>query len=79
MVFADWLRGYGRVVILDHGGQYHTLCAHLASVAVAVDDHVETGTKLGTVGDTGSMRGTVLYFEVRHHGLPEDPAAWLRR
>jgi len=79
VVFADWLRGYGRVVIVDHGDKYHTLCAHLATSAVTAGDEIKTGTELGTVGDTGSMRGTVLYFEIRHKGAPVNPRHWLRR
>ncbi len=78
VVFADWLRGYGRVVIIDHGNKYHTLCAHLAEITVATGDVVETSTPIGTVGDTGSLRGTVLYFEIRHGGTPINPSEWLR-
>jgi len=78
VVFADWLEGYGQLVIVDHGEHYHSLVAHLGRIDVAVGDQVSAGTVLGTVGDTGSMRGTVLYFEIRDHGTPVDPAAWLR-
>ncbi|MBI3180169.1 MAG: peptidoglycan DD-metalloendopeptidase family protein [Deltaproteobacteria bacterium] len=76
---VGWLKGYGQLVIVDHGEGYHTLAAHLASVSVAAGEHVETGVALGTVGDTGSLRGTVLYFELRRQGVPIDPAPWLRR
>jgi septal ring factor EnvC (AmiA/AmiB activator) len=79
VVFANWLRGYGQVVILDHGEEFHTLCAHLGSIAIEVGDELESGAGLGTVGDTGSLRGTVLYFEIRHRGVPVDPRDWLRR
>ncbi len=79
VVFADWLRGYGRVVIIDHGDQYHTLAAHLGATTVSVGDEVEAGTEIGTVGDSGSLRGTVLYFEIRHQGAPINPRDWLRR
>ncbi len=79
VVYADWLAGYGRVVILDHGEQYHTVYAHLAAFACRVGEQVEQGQRVGTVGDTGSLRGTSLYFEVRHRGMPVDPADWLRR
>ncbi len=78
VAFADWLVGFGQVVIIDHGEQYHTLYAHLGSVRVAVGDKVEGGTEIGTVGDTGSVLGTRLYFEVRAAGSPQDPLAWLR-
>ncbi len=78
-VFADWLQGYGQLVIVDHGEHFHTLVAHLGSIAVKSGDEVEQGTILGTVGDTGSLRGTVLYFEIRQSGVPVDPSSWLRR
>ncbi len=79
VVFADWLQGYGQLVIVDHGEHYHTLAAHLATIAAAKGDEVEQGTIIGTVGDTGSLRGTLLYFEIRERGAPIDPRAWLRR
>lgn len=79
VAYADWLAGYGRVVILDHGEDHHTVMAHLASIAVAPEAEVAAGTTIGTVGDTGSLRGTVLYFEVRQRGAALDPESWLRR
>jgi septal ring factor EnvC (AmiA/AmiB activator) len=79
VVFADWLKGYGQLVIIDHGEHFHSLVAHLAKTAVRAGDEVSAGQQIGTVGDTGSTRGTVLYFEIRDHGRPVDPSAWLRR
>jgi murein hydrolase activator len=79
VVFADWMRGYGQLVIVDHGDGYHSLVAHLGAMTVQNGDGVTTGAPLGTVGDTGSLRGTQLYFEIRKHGVPEDPMIWLRR
>lgn len=78
VVYADWLKGYGQLVIVDHGEHYHSLVAHLGTLAVAVGDVVTQGQQLGTVGDTGSLRGTVLYFELRERGRPVDPADWLQ-
>jgi len=75
--FSDWFRGYGNLVIVDHGGGWYTLYAHLAESWVAVGERVGKGKALGAVGDTGSMSGPRLYFEVRHHQQPQDPAAWL--
>lgn len=77
VVYAGWFRGYGNLVIVDHGEGYHTLAAHLASMSTAMGEHVGPGALLGTVGDTGSLRGPSLYFEVRERGRPVDPAAWL--
>ncbi len=77
--FADWFRGYGRMVILDHGERFFTVHGHLEEFRVAVGDVVETGQTLGTVGDTGSLSGPRLYFEVREGGQAVDPRVWLRR
>jgi septal ring factor EnvC (AmiA/AmiB activator) len=77
VVYADWLKGYGNLVILDHGEGYHTLHAHLGQVSVANGGTLEEGDVLGEVGDTGSLKGPYLYFELRHRGSPLDPAEWL--
>lgn len=74
---AGWFRGYGNLVIIDHGDGYHTLVAHLDSMSTAMGEEVEAGTLLGTVGDTGSLKGSYLYFEVRERSRPVDPRAWL--
>lgn len=76
--FAGWFRGYGRMVILDHGERYFTVHGHLDELRVEVGDAVEAGAALGTVGDTGSLSGPRLYFEVREGGQAVDPRAWLR-
>ncbi len=76
--FAGWFRGYGRMVILDHGDQYFTISAHLNEVDVEAGDPVAPGDRLGTVGDTGSLTGPRLYFEIRRGAEPQDPAGWLR-
>jgi septal ring factor EnvC (AmiA/AmiB activator) len=78
VVHAGWFKGYGNLVIVDHGEGYHTLVAHLASMTAAAGEDVEAGAKLGTVGDTGSLKGAYLYFEIRENGKPLDPKAWLR-
>lgn len=79
VAFADWLHGYGQVAIVEHPGGYHTVHGHLGRLLVTQGQRVRTGQLLGTVGDTGSLRGTVLYFEIRHRGVPEDPRLYLRR
>lgn len=78
VVFAEWMRAYGQLVIIDHGGGFHTLYAHLARLDVHKGMSIAAGHRLGTVGDTGSLRGTRLYFELRHNGLAQDPETWLR-
>ncbi len=76
--FAGWFRGYGRIVIIDHGDAYHTVSGHLDEIQVAVDDVVLAGQPIGTVGETGSLGGPSLYFELRRQGSPVDPVPWLR-
>jgi len=75
--FAGWFRGYGRIVIVDHGDGFHTVSGHLDEIHVRVDDPVEEGQALGTVGETGSLGGPSLYFEIRDGGEPVDPESWL--
>jgi septal ring factor EnvC (AmiA/AmiB activator) len=76
---AGWFKGYGNLVIVDHGEGYHTLVAHLASMQTAMGEEVEAGDVLGTVGDSGSLKGAYLYFEIREKGRPVDPRPWLGR
>ena len=75
--YAGWFQGYGRLVILDHGGGYYTVSGHLAEIAVAVGDAVASGAPIGTVGDSGSLSGPRLYFEIRRGGEALDPREWL--
>jgi septal ring factor EnvC (AmiA/AmiB activator) len=79
VVHTGWLRGFGRVVIVDHGEGHHTLYAHLARATVAVGDDLARGAQIAEVGDTESVNGPKLYFELRQHGHPRDPAPFLRR
>jgi septal ring factor EnvC (AmiA/AmiB activator) len=78
VVFTGWFRGYGNLIIVDHGNEYYTLYAHAADIKVAEGEDVKQGQAIGTVGDTGSLQGPRLYFEVRYGGKPQDPAQWLR-
>ncbi len=78
VLYTGWFRGYGNLVIVDHGGEYYTLYAHAAEVKVKEGDEITQGQAIGTVGDTGSLQGPRLYFEVRHEGKPQDPARWLQ-
>lgn len=78
VVYTGWFRGYGNLIIVDHGGEYYTVYAHAADIRVTEGDEVKQGQIIGTVGDTGSLQGPRLYFEVRHEGKPQDPTQWLR-
>jgi septal ring factor EnvC (AmiA/AmiB activator) len=75
--FAGWFRGYGRIVIVDHGDGFHSISGHLDEIFVEVGDPVAEGQALGTVGETGSLGGPSLYFELRRNGEAIDPELWL--
>ena len=77
VAYADAFAGFGRVVIVDHGGRFYTLYGHLASVDVSKGAAVQAGAEIGTVGmaPTGAPS---LYFEVRIDGRPADPVQWLK-
>jgi septal ring factor EnvC (AmiA/AmiB activator) len=77
-IYADWFKGYGRLIIPDHGGGYFTLYAHASEILVRPGESVSRGQVIGKVGDTGSLEGPQLYFELRHKGKPQDPLAWLQ-
>jgi septal ring factor EnvC (AmiA/AmiB activator) len=78
-IYTGWFKGYGNLIILDHGNDYYTLYAHVADIRVREGEDVRQGQVIGTVGDTGSLAGSRLYFEVRYQGRPEDPAEWLQQ
>jgi septal ring factor EnvC (AmiA/AmiB activator) len=78
VMFTGNLRGFGRLVILEHDDGIHTLLAHLSRIVVEKDDEVVTGQTVGFVGDTGSTEGPKLYLEVRKGGRPQNPARYLR-
>ncbi len=79
VVYTGWFKGYGNLIILDHDNEYYTLYAHVADILVKEGDDVKQGQRIGTVGDTGSLEGTRLYFEVRFEGKPQNPEQWLRK
>lgn len=79
VVYSGWLKGYGNLVIIDHGTGYHSLYAHLANSQVEVGNEVEEGEAIGQVGDTGSLKGSYLYFEIRKAGQAVDPLPWLKQ
>jgi septal ring factor EnvC (AmiA/AmiB activator) len=79
VVYTGWFKGYGNLIILDHGNGYYTLYAHVAEIEAKEGEDVKAGQRIGTVGDTGSLAGPRLYFEVRYQGKPQDPEHWLRQ
>jgi len=76
-IYSSWLKGYGNVIIIAHGKNFHTVYAHAEELFRAKGEPVETGEVIATVGDTGSMTGPSLYFEIRYQGNPVDPLEWI--
>lgn len=79
VLYADWFKGFGNMLIIDHGDHYYTVYAHLEETFKKKGDPVEADEVIATVGDSGSLTGPKLYFEVRHHGKPMDPAEWISK
>ncbi|MFQ5458672.1 MAG: murein hydrolase activator EnvC family protein, partial [Myxococcota bacterium] len=79
VLYAGWFRGYGRILITDHGEGYYTLVAHASELRKQVGDRVRKGELIARVGDSGSLDGPKLYFEIRARGKPVDPMPWLGR
>jgi murein hydrolase activator len=67
------------MLIIDHGDHYYTVYAHLEEVFKIKGDRVEKDEVIATVGDSGSLMGPGLHFEVRHHGKPMDPLQWIKK
>ncbi|MBK5273558.1 MAG: peptidoglycan DD-metalloendopeptidase family protein [Desulfuromonadales bacterium] len=78
VIFADYFKGFGNMIIIDHGGGYFSLYAHAAKILKKVGAEVARNDTVATVGDTDSSRGPMLYFEIRHQGKPVDPVGWVR-
>ena len=78
VVYSDWLRGSGLLLIIDHGDGYMSLYAHNQSLLREVGEWVTAGTPIATVGSSGGQERSALYFEIRHQGKPTDPARWCK-
>lgn len=78
VIFADSFKGFGNMIIVDHGGGYFSLYAHTEKLLKRVGAEVGRHETIATVGDTDSAKGFALYFEIRHQGKPVDPAGWVR-
>lgn len=76
VVFADWLRGFGQLIIVDHGHGYLTLYGHNQALLKERGDPVAQGEAIARIGDTGGQARPGLYFEIRHQGRPVDPLPW---
>lgn len=79
VVFSDWMRGYGNLIIVDHGADYLSIYANNDALLRIVGEQVEAGVPIANVGASGGGWETGLYFEVRHNGEPFDPLPWMRQ
>jgi septal ring factor EnvC (AmiA/AmiB activator) len=77
VVFSNYLRGFGLLIILDHGDGYMTLYAHNQELLKDTGDWVQSSEVLARAGDTGGLAKPALYFEIRKKGKPADPKVWL--
>ena len=78
VVYADWLRGFGNLLIIDHGDSYMTLYANAESLLKQVGETIRGGDTIATVGNSGGNAESGLYFEMRHAGKPFDPMTWVK-
>lgn len=78
IIFANWLRGFGLLIIIDHGNNYMSLYGRNRALYVKLGDHVNTGDMIATIGNSGGFDKTSLYFEIRHNGIPINPNSWCR-
>lgn len=79
VVFADWLRGFGNLLIVDHGKGYMSLYGNNETLYKQVGDVLHGGDTIAAVGNTGGNEESGLYFELRHEGQPMDPMQWIAR
>lgn len=78
VAFADWLRGYGLLVVIDHGDDFMSLYGHNQSLLVTVGDWVQAGQEIATAGQSGNISQSGVYFEIRRQAEPENPVPWLK-
>lgn len=78
VIFAGRFSGYGKMIIIDHGERYYTVYAHLSEILKKPGESAQKGESIALVGDSGSLQGARLYFEIRKDGQPLDPLRWFR-
>ena len=78
VAFADWLRGFGNLIIVDHGSQYMSIYGNNQSLLRRAGDVVKAGDVIAAAGNSGGNEESGLYFELRHQGRAFDPAGWVR-
>ncbi len=77
VLYADWFKGFGNIVIIDHGDHTFTVSGYCSELLKKPGDDVAQGETIALVGSAGSLKGPCLYFEIRHHGKPQNPMEWL--
>jgi len=78
VIFAEWFKGFGQLVIVNHGNGYHTLYGNLSEIFSRVGDIIRANQVIGKIGTSGILNAPGLYFEIRYKGKPLDPTQWLR-
>jgi septal ring factor EnvC (AmiA/AmiB activator) len=79
VIFAEWFKGFGQLIIVNHGGGYHTLYGNLAEIFSKVGDIIRENSVIGKVGTSGTLNAPGIYFEIRYKGKPLDPSQWLKK
>ncbi len=79
VIYANWFKGYGQLVIINHGGGYNSLYADLNEIFLKVGDIIMKRAKVGKAGESAMVNAPSLYFEIRYRGKPLDPMQWLAR
>lgn len=79
VVYADWFKGYGKVIIVNHGSGYHSVYANLSEIFFKPGDIVKRRQAIGKVGQSGILSAPALYFEIRYKGKPLNPMQWLAK
>ncbi|MBI5058143.1 MAG: peptidoglycan DD-metalloendopeptidase family protein [Nitrospirae bacterium] len=79
VVYADWFKGYGLLLIINHGSGYHSLYGHMSEIFHNTGDIIKKGVAVGKIGESGLSNVPTLYFEIRHKGKPVDPLQWLKK
>jgi septal ring factor EnvC (AmiA/AmiB activator) len=77
VLYADWFKGFGNVIIIDHGDHLFTVSGYASELLKKAGDTVSQGEPIALVGSAGSLKGPCLYFEIRNRGKPEDPTDWI--
>ena len=78
VVYATWLRGFGNLIVLDHGDEFLTIYAHNEGLLKEVGQRVRAGDVIANAGNTGGQLDSALYFEIRHRGAPLDPLLYFK-